>query len=185
MQKTVIQKIVIGSGLLSLGLLMSACAPVAFDPGYKETATPQNAWMSKQINVNKLTPTAVVTFTPGTGAMSELEKGRLLGFIEAQGIGYGEEVEVELPPFENSNGLNEQRFGALAGFLQDRGFNVTPRVARETQNNMLRVYFVKYVATVDPICDRGWTNPKGLSYENLPLPHLGCATASNLANMVA
>ncbi|MEP3244570.1 MAG: CpaD family pilus assembly lipoprotein [Sneathiella sp.] len=182
---TVISK----AGLLGLSLVMglSACGAPR-DPETGELAlraNPQTAMMTKQINVQKLTPTFVVKFEPEKSVFSELEKGRLLGFIQAQGAEFGDVLQLELPPFSDAAGMNEERFGAIGGFLQDEGFTVEPKLARDGLENSLRVYFTKYVATVDPKCSRGWTRPKGQEYESLPLEHMGCATASNLTQMLA
>ncbi|MCF8467148.1 MAG: CpaD family pilus assembly protein [Sneathiella sp.] len=186
MQRTIIGKSVTWTSVLVLGALLTACSSSGL-PGsdFKETATTQNAMLDKKINVERVTPTVVVNFATGRAGMNDLERGKLLGFIEAQQIGFGEKVEVELPPFQGTGGLSEQRFGGLAAYLQERGFAVTPRVTNETAENSLRVYFVKYIATVDPICEQGWYKPKHLGHENLPLPFMGCSTASALAGMVA
>ncbi|USG62944.1 CpaD family pilus assembly lipoprotein [Sneathiella marina] len=170
--------------LVALSAVTVACSPVAFDPSFTETATPQNAQLEKQISVDKLTPTVIVEFAPGRAGMSDLSKGKILGFLEAQGIGFGDDVEVELPTFVGNGGLNEQRFGEVSEFLQDRGFKVLPVITKENSRNTLRVYFTKYVATVDPDCENGWYRPKGLGYENLPLPNMGCTTANALAGMI-
>jgi pilus assembly protein CpaD len=186
MQKNFIYKSAYMTGVAVLLLASASCAPIDILAGnFEETATPQNAKLEKKITVSEVTPTVVVDFNPGRAVLNDLEKGKLLGFIEAQDIAFGENVEVELPTFQGSSGLNEQRFGELAGFLQDRGFEVAPRATRENGVNSLRVYFVKYVATVDPDCENGWYKPRGRNYENLPLPNMGCANASALAGMLA
>lgn len=170
--------------LVALSAVSVACSPVAFDSSFNETASAQNAQLEKQISVDKLTPTVIVEFEPGRAGMSDLSKGKILGFLEAQGIGFGDDVEVELPTFVGNGGLNEQRFGEVSEFLQDRGFHVLAVVTKENSRNTLRVYFTKYVATVDPDCENGWYRPKGLGYENLPLPNMGCTTANALAGML-
>ena len=165
---------------------LGGCAPR--DPETGEIslrASPETALMNKEIAVKKLTPVFVVKFEPEGSAFSELEKGRLLGFIEAQGAKFGDALQLELPPFSDAAGLNEERFGAIGSFLQDEGFIVEPKLARDGLENSLRVFFTKYVATVDPDCSRGWTRPEGQEYEALPLEHMGCSTASNLAQMLA
>jgi pilus biogenesis lipoprotein CpaD len=171
--------------LVALSALSVACSPVAFDPSFNETASAQNAQLGKDITVDKLTPTVIVEFQPGRAGMDDLAKGKILGYLEAQGIGFGDEVEVELPTFAGNGGVNEQRFAEVSSFLQDRGFEVTPVVTKENKRDSLRVYFTKYVATVDPDCEQGWYRPEGLGYENLPLPNMGCTTASALAGMLA
>lgn len=167
-------------------LSMAACAPR--DPVTGEEmlrANAQNASMTKQINVQKVTPVFVVKFTPDAARFSDLEKGRLLGFLEAQNARFGDVLEVELPPFSDAAGVNEERFGTIGGFLQDQGYTVEPRLERDGLENSLRIFFTKYVATVDPECAKGWRKPEGLQYESLPLPHMGCSTASNLAQMLS
>ncbi|MEH6546574.1 MAG: CpaD family pilus assembly lipoprotein [Sneathiella sp.] len=170
--------------LVALSALSVACSPVAFDPSFNETASTQNANLAKNISVDKLTPTVIVEFEPGRAGMSDLSKGKILGFLEAQGIGFGADLEVELPTFVGNSGLNEQRFGEVSEFLQDRGFKISPVVTKENSRDSLRVYSTKYVATVDPDCENGWYRPKGLGFENLPLPNMGCSTANALAGMV-
>lgn len=170
--------------LVALSAVSVACSPVAFDPSFDNTATPQNAQLAKNISVDKLTPTVIVEFEPGRSGMDELSKGKILGFLEAQGIGFGDEIDVELPTFVGNGGLNEQRFGEVSEFLQDRGYKVSAVVNKENNPNTLRVYSTKYVATVDPVCEKGWYRPKGLGFENLPLPNMGCSTANALAGML-
>lgn len=171
--------------LVALSALSVACSPVAFDPSFNESASTQNAQLEKQITVDKVTPTVIVEFEPGRAGMDDLAKGKILGYLEAQGIGFGDEVEVELPTFAGNGGINEQRFAEVSSFLQDRGFEVSPVITKENNRDSLRVYFTKYVATVDPDCENGWYRPKGLGHENLPLPNMGCTTANALAGMLA
>ncbi len=186
MQNRIFMKSVPIASLTVMLFALAACAPFSFEAGgFDETATPQKASLDKKIIVEKVSPTVIVEFGQGRAGLSDLEKGKILGFIQAQEIGFGQEVEVELPSFSGNGGLNERRFGELAGFLQDRGFEVSPRTTQENGQNSLRVYFVKYVATVDPDCENGWYKPRGLGYENLPLPNMGCSTASALAGMLA
>ncbi|MCR9214672.1 MAG: CpaD family pilus assembly protein [Proteobacteria bacterium] len=186
MQKQIFMKSAPVASLTAMLFALAACAPFSFEEGgFTETATPQSASLNKQINVEKVSPTVIVEFGQGRAGLSDLEKGKILGFIQAQQIGFGQEVEVELPSFSGNGGLNERRYGELAGFLQDRGFEVTPKTTQESGQNSLRVYFVKYIATIDPDCENGWYRPRGLGYENLPLPNMGCSTASALAGMLA
>lgn len=186
MQKRILMKSAPLASVSAMLFALAACAPFSFEEGgFTETASPQLASLDKQINVEKVSPTVIVEFGQGRAGLSDLEKGKILGFIQAQEIGFGQEVEVELPSFSGNGGLNERRYGELAGFLQDRGFEVSPRTTQESGQNSLRVYFVKYVATIDQDCENGWYRPRGLGYENLPLPNMGCSTASALAGMLA
>ena len=186
MKPTIFMKKLPHASVFAMVLAITSCGPAEYIVGgYKNIANPENAKLEKKITVSELTPTVIVDFGAGRAGLSDLEKGKLLGFIEAQKIGFGEPVEVELPTFQGNGGLNEKRFGEVAEFLQDRGFEVSPRATRENGANSLRVYFVKYVATVDPSCEKGWHKPRALDYQNLPLPYMGCANASALAGMIA
>ncbi len=186
MQQNLFKKTMTQAGLMGMLLLIASCtSPEGLFGAYENTATPEKAKLEKKITVSELTPTLIVDFEAGRGRLADMEKGKLLGFIEAQNIEFGETVEVELPNIRGSSGLNEQRFAEVATFLQDRGFSVAPRATKENAADSLRVYFVKYVATVDPNCEKGWHKPKGLGYENLPLPYMGCANADALAGMIA
>lgn|SRR5690606_6367557 len=185
MQVNLLKKSASLAGLAGLLMLTAACtSPAGLMGAYDVTATPANATIEKKITVSTLNPTIIVGFPAAQSGLSDMEKGRLLGFVDAQGINFGEPVDVEFPR-DGGGGLNEQRFAAVASFLQDRGFKVSPRVSTESMPNALRVTFVKYVATVDPVCQKGWHKPEGLGYENLPLPYMGCANAEALAGMVA
>ncbi|OUR79835.1 hypothetical protein A9Q83_02475 [Alphaproteobacteria bacterium 46_93_T64] len=167
-------------------LLATACTPIDPETGLAELrATPQNAQMSKKINVQKLNPTFVVRFDVNRTGFSDMEKGRLLGFLQAQEIKYGEDLQLELPPFDDAAGVNKIRFGAIGSFLEDEGFNIIPKVTNDGLRDSLRVFYTKYVATIDPECTKGWHLPSGTAYENLPLPHMGCATTSAFIQMLA
>lgn len=177
-----IKAVLVVSGAM---LLAAACAPMDPETGQPANrANPATAQMTKQINVQEFKPITVVQFKANDGAFSDLEKGKLLGFLTAQKVRYGDELEVELPPFTDAAGVNEMRFGALGSFLQDQGFVVKPKLVNDGLRDSLRVFYTKYVATVDPACAKGWHRPAGTSFENLPLPHMGCSTASNLAQMI-
>lgn len=165
---------------------LAACAP--FDPETGKPAelraSPETTIMAKKINVEELKPVFVVRFDDRKAVFSDLQRGRLLGFFEAQRVRFGDELQLELPPFNDTENVNEIRFGAIGSFLEDQGFTVIPKVSGEGLRNSLRVYYSKYVATIDSDCAKGWRRPAGTSYENLPIPHMGCATTSALAQMI-
>ncbi|MBO0333662.1 hypothetical protein J0X12_08560 [Sneathiella sp. CAU 1612] len=186
MQQNLFKKSATLASLVGMLLLTASCtSPEGLMGAYDRTATPEKATLDKKISVSELTPTIIVDFEAGRARLPDMEKGKLLGFIEAQEIEFGETVEVEFPSIQGNSGLSEQRFAEVAEFLQDRGFSVAPRATKESGTDSLRVYFVKYIATVDPNCQKGWYKPKGIGYENLPLPYMGCANADALAGMIA
>ncbi|MBE7637850.1 hypothetical protein GUA87_13420 [Sneathiella sp. P13V-1] len=174
-----------GIGLVASAMALSGCGAIDPETGEERLrANPYNSQMSKKIHVDRLTPVLVVNFKQAQGELSDMEKGRILGFMDAQKAPYGSEMQVELPEFDDPERVNEARYGAIGAFLEDLGFVVTPKVVKDGLQNSLRVYHIKYVATVDPSCNGNWTEPDGNRFENLPLPHMGCATASALARMV-
>ncbi|GLQ06563.1 hypothetical protein GCM10007924_17840 [Sneathiella chinensis] len=175
-----------GMGLL-LALTAAACAPIDPETGtFVQTASPENATLQKQISVEKVTPILKVSFDRGRADLSDLEKGRILDFAVAQKARYRDVFLLELPPFNDAAGLNEKRFGSIGGFLENQGFRVEPKIVNEAVGDGLRIYREQYVATVsDESCNKGWTRPAGLNYENLPLPHVGCSTASGLVQMIS
>ncbi len=176
---------VTGLGLIASALILAGCGAIDPETGEERLrANPYNSQMAKKIHVDRLTPVLVVNFKPTDGDLSDVEKGRILGFMDAQKAPYGSEMQVELPEFDDPERVNEARYGAVGAFLEDLGFVVTPKVVKDGLQNSLRVYHIKYVATVDQSCDGNWTEPDGNRFENLPLPHMGCATASALARMV-
>ncbi|MEX0582895.1 MAG: CpaD family pilus assembly lipoprotein, partial [Sneathiella sp.] len=143
MKQTYLKKPATLGGLMGLLLMVAGCtSPEGLFGAIDETASPEKAKLEKKITVSELTSTVVVAFDSGRPGLADMEKGKLLGFIEAQRLNFGEAVEVELPNFEGNNGLNELRFAQVAEFLQDRGFAVTPRITRENAPDSLRVYFV-------------------------------------------
>lgn len=176
----------VGISAVFLSLLAAGCTPIDPETGLATLrATPEKAQMKKKITVKEFTPIFVVRFDANRTGFTDMEKGRLLGFIQAQDVDFGEVLQLELPPFNDANGVNKLRYGAIGSFLEDEGFKISPKVTKDGLRDSLRVYFSKYVATVDPICEKGWHIPSGTAYENLPLPHMGCSTASAFVQMLA
>src|SRR5690606_28109374 len=102
------------AALVGLLVLTAGCtSPEGLFGAYDITATPENANPTKKITVTELTPMITVGFPAGQSTLSEMEKGRLLGFIDAQKIPFGEPVEVEFPSHAGA-ALAEQRFAEVA-----------------------------------------------------------------------
>ncbi len=166
--------------------MLTACGPRDMETGELIiTATPKNAMLNKQINVTPLSPSIRVDFGAGNAQLSEGQTARLDHFFQTQKIRYGSVVEIELPSQVSGNDIAGRRYGALGSYLIEAGYNVQPKVTADSAENALRVYVTKYIATVEEGCQKGWQRPEGTSFENLPLPHMGCSTASTLAAMIA
>lgn len=174
-----------GVVLLSAAVL-TACAPRNDETGEVELrATPKTAIMNKDIEVSRFSPSVKIDFGSGLGQVSEGQKLRLDHFMKIQKIPFGSVVEVELPAENANSDLASLRYGALGGYLLEQGYDVQPKVSADSAENALRVYVTRYVAIVEADCQKGWRRPEGTNYENLPLPHMGCSTASTLAAMIA
>lgn len=173
------------TALLGASVLV-ACAPRNPETGNVELrATPKTAMMAKDIEVSRFTPSVKVDFGAGLDQLSEGQKLRLDHFMKIQKTRFGSVVMVELPAADSAADLASRRYGALGGYLLEQGYDVQPKVSNDSAADALRVYVTRYVAVVEADCQKGWRRPAGTSYENLPLPHMGCSTASTLAGMLA
>lgn len=166
--------------------VLTACGPRSKETGEVIiTATPQKATLNKNIEVSRFTPSVKIDFGTGLDQLSESQALRLDHFLKIQKIRFGSIVEVELPAGQNNSDLASRRYGALGGYLLEKGYDVQPRARADSAKNALRVYVTRYVGVVEQDCQKGWRRPEGTNFENLPLPHMGCSTASTLAAMVA
>lgn len=146
-----------------------------------------------------------VHFATDSAAISAVERARLEAFLDSLGRPTGSEtVIVEGHADERATDLynmelSSRRADAVAGVLVERGFRrdalrtvaygemapVDARSGEEAwrQNRRAEIVVRRYVAVAPPCPD--WSKPSGFDPGNTEASNFGCATATNLARMVA
>lgn len=112
-----------------------------------------------------------------TGGLSAVEKGRLRGWFDGLGVGYGDHVFVEEGYGPGPGTADVATIAAEYGLLLSQGAPVT---AGPVQAGSVRVVVARTTASV-PGCPSGG-QPSGPSSTS---PNYGCALNSNWAAMVA
>jgi len=111
-----------------------------------------------------------------SGGLSAVEKGRLRGWFEGLGVGYGDTVFVDEPYGAGPGTAEVATIAAEYGLLLSAGAPVT---AGPVQPGSVRVIVARSTASV-PDCPRGGKNgPSSTS------PNYGCSVNSNWAAMIA
>lgn len=111
-----------------------------------------------------------------SGGLSAVEKGRLRGWFEGLGVGYGDAVFVDEPYGPGPGAADVATIAAEYGLLLSAGAPVT---SGPVQPGSVRVVVARSTAYV-PDCPRGGKNgPSSTS------PNYGCSVNSNWAAMVA
>jgi pilus assembly protein CpaD len=157
---------------LVLGASLSACSSTAARNGSIE---PNRSLYSLNQPVVQRTD-YVLDLAAAGGALSGEERGRLMGWFQSLGLGYGDRIFVEDP---YGSGGREQVAGVASeyGLLLSDG---TPVTAGQVQPGAIRVVVSRSTAAV-PGCPN-WDRPGGPSSTS---SNFGCAVNSNLAAMVA
>ena len=118
----------------------------------------------------------VLDLAAPSGGLSAVEKGRLRGWFEGLGVGYGDSVFVDEPYGSGPGTADVATIAAEYGLLLSAGAPVT---AGPVQPGSVRVVVARSVAYV-PDCPNGGQNgPSSTS------PNYGCSVNSNWAAMVA
>jgi pilus assembly protein CpaD len=115
--------------------------------------------------------------TAPSGGLSAVEKGRLRGWFEGLGVGYGDSVFVDEPYGPGPGSADVAAVAAEYGLLLSDGAPVT---AGSVAPESLRVVVSRSVASV-PDCPAG-ANSNGPSSTS---SNYGCAVNSNWAAMIA
>lgn len=118
----------------------------------------------------------VLDLAAPSGSLSAVEKGRLRGWFEGLGIGYGDSVYVDEPYGAGPGTADVASIAAEYGLLLSTGAPVT---AGPVQPGSVRVVVARSIAYV-PNCPHG--SARGPSVTS---PNYGCAVNSNWAAMVA
>jgi pilus assembly protein CpaD len=157
--------------LIALGSALAGCQT----PG-----TPDNpAKGLASVNVPVVTSADYVfdAAAPG-GALASGEGGRLNGWFQGLGLGYGDTVYVDgaMPAARNQVAMIAGRYGLLV----TPGAPVTAGVVNP---GSVRVVVARRRASV-PGCPN-WSQPSQPDWDNKTMAGFGCAVNSNLAAMVA
>jgi pilus assembly protein CpaD len=158
---------------LGATLLLGACqTPVAELPPPEPVAS---------LQVNHVRVQYAASFLPGKADLSQDEAARFQAFIDQSGLRSGDRVYIALP---NGDLLAASRIGKMASLLAQRNIGaetVTPPSTGLSANHML-VMADRYVVT-PPACPN-WSDSPTTPHDNTPNSNYGCATLSNLAEMV-
>ncbi|HEY0027734.1 MAG TPA: CpaD family pilus assembly protein [Allosphingosinicella sp.] len=154
--------------LLALAASVSACSGTT---GGTARIEPNRSLYSTNQPVVQRTDYVLDLSAPG-GDLGPEERGRLLGWFQSLGLGYGDRIFVD-------GYARDQvaRVAAEYGLLLSDG---TPVTAGQVQPGSVRVIVSRSTAEV-PSCPN-WDNKAGPSSTS---SNYGCATNSNLAAMVA
>lgn len=123
--------------------------------------------------------THALDFPAASEAPTPAERSALDAFLRRSGVGPGDVVLVE----RSDTDLGVRRTARIVELLAARGLAAAPARFPESAPNRVRVVVERYVA-VAPECPPFGTDT-GAEWANRPLPGLGCATARNLAAMIA
>jgi len=118
----------------------------------------------------------VLDLAAPTGGLSAVEKGRLRGWFDGLGVGYGDTVSVDEPYGRGPGAADVATIAAEYGLLLSPGAPVT---TGPVQPGSVRVVVSRSTAYV-PNCPHGAA--RGPSVTS---PNYGCAVNSNWAAMVA
>jgi pilus assembly protein CpaD len=160
--------------MVAVPLLLGACSPYP-DSQNMHWSMPE---ARKEIQVDWVELTQPVGFKPGDAQLSDEQKAQLVAFLEQSRFAYGDKLFVSA----GRSALEGQRRSTVAAFLQSVGY-APSQMADNGQSGDVTVVIGRYVAT-PPACP-DWRKPADTDRGNTSLSNLGCATASNLADMVA
>jgi pilus assembly protein CpaD len=158
---------------LGTALLLGACqTPVEQLPPPEPVAS---------LQVNHVRVQYAAAYAPGQTDLSSNEATRLEAFIDQAGLRSGDRVFIALP---NGDPLAAARIGRMAGLLAQRniGAETVAAPASGLAANHMLVMADRYVVT-PPACPN-WSDSPETPHDNTPNSNYGCATLSNLAEMV-
>lgn len=176
------------AGVALLGLGLNACTMLNQRPAdYTYTGTTHTE--RHPISVNAEIKSLRFEVTPGVGALTHAQERSLHQFIATYRASSKNKLKLEAPATQKNR-------SAVAGVLGDiaahfRAVGITPNeVVYKKYNDPsigdktpIILSYQQHVARV-PTCGN-WSVNLAKTYENKPMPNLGCAQQSNLAAMVS
>lgn len=157
---------------LCLVAALPACTPTTSE--YTQSEAP------KQIHVDYVRLSHVVTFAPGRAELAKGESEKLMSFLGDAQIGSQDHVYLEPA---NENQLTASRIGEISREMDKRGVGAQTLPAGLEPGDRMKVIVERYVVT-PPDCPN-WTTPAVGDHSNEVHSNYGCSDASNLARMVA
>lgn len=142
----------------------------------------QESYSNKRNTVELVRLTHSVQFAQGTGSLSPAERAALDHFLLDVGAGYGDEAWIDA----GNDPLGASRAGAIMEALSRHGIAASPdnlAYGAAPQPGEVRLVIGRYMVT-PPECP-DWRKPSDRDYRNTPSSNHGCATATNLGQMVA
>jgi pilus assembly protein CpaD len=157
--------------ILALGLTLSACGGTK-NAGLEPVHQPVVNRLDYALDLN----------TDGGGGLTGGEQQRLAAWFDTLRVGYGDRIAIDDPSPYGSAASRDSiaTVAARYGLLLDDGAPVT---TGEVAGGMVRVVVSRMSASV-PRCP-DWSRASQPEFEASSMSNLGCATASNLAAMVA
>jgi pilus assembly protein CpaD len=156
---------------LSLAGLTAGCAS-----GWQES------YSNKRNTVELVRLTHSVQFADGANSLSPDERMHLESFLSDVGAGYGDEAWIDA----GNDPLGAARSGAIMTALSHHGIIASSdnlAYGAALQPGEVRLVIGRYTVT-PPECP-DWRKPADNDYQNTPSSNYGCATATNLGQMVA
>jgi pilus assembly protein CpaD len=131
------------------------------------------------IQATRVSLTHTVHFAPGAGGLDPQETAALADFLAQSDAAAASSVLV----LSASAASGDGRVQRLADALARQGFRPQVKPAMDAPVDAVRLEVERYEASV-PNCPN-WSKPPGNDFANTLHSDFGCATATNLAAMVA
>jgi len=116
------------------------------------------------------------------GGLPPSEQGRLQGWLDAIGVGYGDRIAIEDPSVYG----HVEAQATIRAMVERRGLllsDTAPVTTGEVPADSLRIVVTRASASVPGCPD--WSTKSSINFNNATSSNYGCATNSNLAAMVA
>ncbi|RJF85412.1 CpaD family pilus assembly protein [Sphingomonas cavernae] len=167
-----IVKTLSGTAGIALALALGGCGGGTFNPGMESVHQP----------VVQRTDYTVDLQTGGERGLAAGETQRLSTWFDTLELGYGDRVSIDDPSGLASSGARETvaAVAARSGMLLEEGAPVT---SGQVAPGSIRVVVSRMTASVPECPD--WSRPSQPEYEASTMSNFGCASAKNLAAMIA
>jgi len=156
--------------VILLGL--AACAPVTTDYTAAEA--------QKRLTVDDASRSISVFFVPGTARLARGQVARLDHLVAAGEIGPRDRVSVSPA---GRPWLAARRTDVIASIMLRNGLTIQPVRLAAVPRDSAVIEIGRYLVTLPDCPD--WSKPAAADFTNMNMSNFGCATVSNLGEMVA